>query len=148
MIRGALIIVFVYLCACLVAVAASGPPPKPCVHAQRVQSIKMDVSKYPNIVDHIRDAQRAGYPRVLTINRLFADERRDKLLNQRVNGHLRYPTKRGMDRDEFAPASLRDTVKADVRWVPSGENRSAGASMGNQMSRWCDGVRVRFRFVP
>lgn len=144
MIRGALLIAFAYLCACLVAVAASGPPPKPCVHAQRAQSIKMVVSKYPNIVKDIKHSWTLGYPKTLTINRLWVDRRRDKLLN----GPNGLPTKPGFDRDEAPAAVLRDTVRAYVAYVPSRENRSAGASLGHQISDLCDGVRVRYRFIP
>jgi hypothetical protein len=31
-----------------------------------------------------------------------------------------------------------------VRYVPSGENRSHGASLGNQLSDFCNGTRFRY----
>jgi hypothetical protein len=36
--------------------------------------------------------------------------------------------------------------KADVRYVPSSENRSHCASMGNQLRPYCNGTRFRYRF--
>ena len=36
--------------------------------------------------------------------------------------------------------------KADVRLVPSSENRSHGATMGAKLSAFCDGVRFRYVF--
>ena len=35
---------------------------------------------------------------------------------------------------------------ADVRYVPSSENRSHGATLGNELSRLCDGTRFRYVF--
>jgi hypothetical protein len=36
--------------------------------------------------------------------------------------------------------------KADVRYVPSGENRSHGATLGNELERFCNGTRFRYVF--
>ena len=36
--------------------------------------------------------------------------------------------------------------KADVRYVPSGENRSHGATLGNRLERFCNGTRFRYMF--
>ena len=36
--------------------------------------------------------------------------------------------------------------KADVRYVPSSENRSHGSSMGAKLRRFCNGVRFRYAF--
>lgn len=109
----------------------------------RVVHVRLPASRYPNIADHVRDAvagrdelgRRArAWPRVLRINRVGADERRDKLL-------AGIPTRPGFDRDEYAPAMARTRPAADVRYVESSENRSAGSVMGRQLSEWCDGTR-------
>ena len=81
-----------------------------------------------------------GYPKRLVIWRKGAARRRDRLL-------AGIPTKPGYDRDEAPAAVLRKKVQADVRYVPSGENRSAGSSLGRQISGFCNGVHVRYRFT-
>lgn len=86
------------------------------------------------------------------VNRRLADERRDRAL-------AGIPTKDGFDRDEYPPAVGRGRGKGlergrdprgwktDVRYVPSSENRSHGASLGGRLSPFCDGTRFRYRFV-
>jgi hypothetical protein len=103
--------------------------------------ITFSKSDYPNIIRHIKYSFRIGYPKRLVIWRKGADQRRDQLLQG-------IPTKPGYDRDEAPAAVLRKKVKADVRYVPSGENRSAGSSLGRQISGYCNGVHVRYRFTP
>jgi hypothetical protein len=107
-------------------------------HDVRITFSKGD---YPNIIRHIEYSFRVGYPKRLVIWRKGADQRRDQLLEG-------IPTKPGYDRDEAPAAVLRKKVKADVRYVPSGENRSAGSSLGRQLSGFCNGVHVRYRFTP
>jgi glycosyltransferase involved in cell wall biosynthesis len=43
-------------------------------------------------------------------------------------------------------AATREGWKADVRYVPSGENRSHGSVLGIQLRRFCDGTRFRYVF--
>lgn len=38
-------------------------------------------------------------------------------------------------------------LDADVAYVRSSENQSAGASLGGQLRRYCDGARVRYLFI-
>jgi hypothetical protein len=107
--------------------------------------------RYPNIDAHYRDAVRRGWPRILVLNRPGADARRDRLLGG-------YPTRAGQDRDEYPPAVGRGRAegvergthplgwKADVRYVPSSENRSHGASLGAKLRGLCDGTRFRYVF--
>jgi hypothetical protein len=124
---------------------------KTCTKPSGVQKLIFKKAEYPNIRSHFRAALRRGWPRRLVINRHGADARRDRLL-----AHI--ATRQGYDRDEYPPAALRGKGKglergrhprgwkADVRYVPSSENRSHGASLGAQMSKWCDGTRVRYVF--
>jgi hypothetical protein len=51
-----------------------------------------------------------------------------------------------MDRDEYPPAVGRSSVRASVRYVPSSENRSHGATLGIKLRRYCDGTRFRYVF--
>lgn len=70
------------------------------------------------------------------------------------------PTKTGFDRDEY-PAAVgggrangdqRGLVRgsapigwrADVRYVPSGENRSHGSVLGAKLLGLCNGTRLRY----
>jgi hypothetical protein len=62
------------------------------------------------------------------------------------------PTRYGSDRDEYSPAVGRGRGtgltrgthppgwKADVRYVPSAENRSHGSVLGIRLRRFCDGT--------
>ena len=94
-------------------------------------------------------AIKAGWPKILVINRSGADARRKKLLAS-------WPTRKGDDRDEYPPdvgrgrgAGLTKGTnptgwKADVQYVPSSENRSHGASLGAKIKRFCDGVKFEY----
>lgn len=110
--------------------------PATCTRENRTVSISFSKTKYRHIRAHWLDAISQGYPRVLTIHRKGADERRRKLLD----GHATAP---GMDRDEYPPAMARSSVRASVAHVPSSENRSHGSVMGVKLRRWCSGQRFR-----
>jgi hypothetical protein len=122
-----------------------------CTKPNGVQRLVFRASTYPNIRRHFRGALRRGWPRRLVLNRPGADARRDRLLED-------YPTRQGQDRDEYPPAVGRGNGKglergrnprgwkADVRYVPSSENRSHGASLGAKLQDLCDGTRFRYIF--
>jgi len=38
-------------------------------------------------------------------------------------------------------------VDVDVEYVPSGENRAHGSSLGSELRRFCNGVRFRYIFA-
>jgi hypothetical protein len=104
---------------------------------------------HPNVRRHFRAALRRGWPRTLVLNRPGADERRERLLRD-------IPTRADFDRDEYPPAVGRGRGKglrrgahprgwkADVRYVPSSENRSHGSTLGIKLRRFCDGTRFRY----
>jgi hypothetical protein len=117
------------------------PEDRSCSRPNHVVRIGFSKASYPNIIRHIKKSWRLGYRKVLRINRPGADHRRDKAL-------AGIPTKDGYDRDEAPAAVLRKRWQTDVAYVPSSENRSAGASLGNQISPYCNGVRVKYRFEP
>ncbi len=60
--------------------SAPSTQPAGCMKPGGVQSTVFSAAKYPNIRRHFRAAIRKGWPRVLTINRDGADQRRDRLL--------------------------------------------------------------------
>jgi len=123
-----------------------------CERPAGVQRLVFSAAKYPNIRRHFgRAVRRRGWPRRLVLNRPGADERRERLLRD-------VPTRDGFDRDEYPPAVGRGSGpglergrhprgwKADVRYVPSSENRSHGATLGALLAPFCDGVRFRYAF--
>jgi hypothetical protein len=128
-----------------------GQNPEACTKPRGVKRIVFSKTEYPNIRKHFRIAVRNGWPRRLVLNRRGADARRDRLLEG-------YPTKDDYDRDEYPPAVGRGKGKglergrnprgwkAHVRYVPSSENRSHGASLGNQLADYCNGTRFRYVF--
>jgi hypothetical protein len=99
----------------------------------------------------LRATLRRGWPLRLVVNRPGADERRDRLLED-------IPTRPGFDRDEYPPAVGRGRGaglerghnptgwRADVRYVPSAENRSHGSSLGAKLRAFCNGTRFRYVF--
>ncbi|MDP2712321.1 MAG: hypothetical protein Q8O56_13975 [Solirubrobacteraceae bacterium] len=149
-------------CPCLKPGSPS-PPPAPatpkkpsCSRPSGVQSLRFSAAKYPNIKRHVDVAVRAGWPRIMVLNRRGADARRAKLMRNQPSPPA------GRDRDEYPAAvgrgrangNQRGLVRgispigwlAHVQLVPSGENRSHGASLGNQLRRFCDGTRFRYSF--
>jgi hypothetical protein len=149
-------------CPCAKSGDAGGggaPQPEPsasagssgCVRPSAVQNISFSKTKYPNIRRHFLAALRKGWPRTLVLNRVGADARRERLLAP-------YPTRPGQDRDEYPPAVGRGRGpglergvnprgwRADVRYVPSHENRSHGSTMGIKLRRFCNGTRFRYVF--
>jgi hypothetical protein len=130
---------------------AGGWDPASCTKPSGVQRLVFSKTKYPNIRQHFLAALHKGWPRRLIVNRRGADARRDRLLEG-------IPTKDGFDRDEYPSAVGRGKGKglergrhprgwkADVRYVPSSENRSHGASLGAKLEQFCNGTRFRYVF--
>ena len=104
---------------------------------QTAGTLSVSLARYPNVADHARDAMAAGESSICTIDRLGAAARRKESLRG-------VKTAPGKDRDEFPPAVCKEGGRgADVRLVPSKENRSEGAWMSGQLSNWPDGSRIR-----
>ena len=129
----------------------SGSSPQGCVRPAGVQKIGFSSTKYPNIFSHYLRAVKAGWPKVLRLNRSGAEQRRNRLLD----GLL---TRAGFDRDEYPPAVGRGRGPgltrgsnptgwmASVRYVPSSENRSHGSVLGSRLRRFCNGTLFRYVF--
>jgi len=151
-------------CPCSQPGSGTSPPPPPppatqrkpsCSRPASVQRLRFCAAKYPNIKKHTKAAIANGWPRVMVLNRPRNGDRRERLLEN-------IPTMAGFDRDEYPAAvgrgrangSQRGLVRgtnptgwiADVAYVPSSENRSHGASLGNKLRRFCGGTRFRYVF--
>jgi Deoxyribonuclease NucA/NucB len=118
----------------------SEPQPRSdgCKRTKRSVLVRFSRRRWPNIADHIADV-RGRYPSVLHLDRPGAAANR----REATRG---IPTRKGYDRDEYPPALSREGgAGADVRYVRSSENRSAGAYLGNRLRSYCN--RQAFRMT-
>jgi len=107
--------------------------------ADDVLDVAISHRKSPRAAEHIDDAQAAGKPDVLTVDRGRTRPNRKESLKGTES-------QKGMDRDEYPPACCAEGgAGASVRPIPRGDNRSAGAQLGNQLRKVPDGTRVRVR---
>ncbi len=112
-----------------------------CRRLPNVLVVQIARSRYPFTADHVIDAVASGEPGILHIDRAGADANREASLRG-------IPTRAGYDRDEYPPAVSREGGSgADVRYVPSSDNRGAGTVMGERLSPYCDGQRFRLRVI-
>lgn len=108
-----------------------------CKRQKQPVAVIIDPRKYPYTAKHIEEARRAGEAAVLHIDRSSAGEHRDHSL-------AGIPTKKGFDRDEYPPAMSREGgTGANVKYVPSEDNRGSGGTMGVQLGKYCDGQSFR-----
>lgn len=103
--------------------------------------ITVSRSRHPESAGHIADAQSAGMPAQLTVDRSGARSRRAAALRGTES-------KSGLDRDEYPPAMFREGGQgASVRSIASSDNRGAGACIGAQCRGLNDGDRVQIDVV-
>lgn len=96
----------------------------------------VSASRFGQAARHIADAQRAGAPRILRVNRTGVAQRRAAATSQL----LRLP---GVDRDEYPPPFARSVGQAvSVRYIDPFSNRGLGSSLGAATRRLDD--RARF----
>jgi hypothetical protein len=104
--------------------------------------VTVSASKHPEAAEHILDAQEAGYPSVLTLDKGGADANRALSLK----GIPKIP---GKQLDEYPPAMFKEGgAGAAVRPISPGDNMGAGASMGNQLRGVSNGTKVIIKVVP
>lgn len=101
------------------------------------KEIKVDYDKHPEAAQHIDDAQAAGHPDVVTVDKPNAKPQR-----QAATGDVaKVP---GKQLDEYPPAFSKEGGKgASVRPISPADNMGAGAAMGNQIRDIPDGAKVR-----
>ncbi|KQY87505.1 MULTISPECIES: NucA/NucB deoxyribonuclease domain-containing protein [Paenibacillus] len=94
--------------------------------------------RYPETANHIRSAVKAGHSDVCTIDRDGAEANRDLSLKG-------VPVKKGKDRDEWPMAMCAEGgANADIQYITPKDNRGAGSWVGNQLSTYPNGTRVKF----
>ena len=99
--------------------------------------IVIDGKKHPESAQHAAEAQAAGHPAEVTIDRAKAKGNRAKALGG-------IPAVPGKHRDEYPPASTQEGGSgSSVRPISPADNSGSGASMGNQMRPYPDGTTVK-----
>jgi hypothetical protein len=102
-------------------------------------TVTVSRAKYPQAAGHIEEAQAAGKPSTLTIDRGGASARRGESLS----GTDRVP---GKDRDEYPGAMFKEGGGgASVRPIDPRDNRGAGACVGGQCRGLPDGSTVEIK---
>jgi len=108
---------------------------------ESVPVIEVSAARFGQAADHIVDAQAAGQPNILTIERLGVDANRAA-----VTG--RFQRVPDLQLDEYPPAMFREGgVGASVRAISPADNMSAGAYIGNCCRVLPDGSKIRIRVV-
>lgn len=108
--------------------------------SKKIHKIYMDPKKYPESVKHIKEAIKAGHPKVLTVARGMARANR-KLSLKGIK------TKPGKDRDEYPFAMTKEGGKgAHIKLIGASDNRGSGSSMGSQTRGLKDGDRYMIVF--
>jgi RHS repeat-associated protein len=129
---------------------AYGPQagPAPVVEEEGGVEVTISRSKSPASAQHIDDAQAAGHPETVTLDRSGAQgAARAAARGRAATGGT--PTSPGMDRDEYPPkCCAQGGAGASVRSIPSGDNRSAGAQLGNQTRTLPDGTKITIKTGP
>jgi len=96
------------------------------------KTVEVSRGKHPESAKHLEESGSTGTP--LTVDRGGTKGRRQEAMK----GTEKKP---GMDRDEAPPAVFKEGSKS-VKHVPSGDNRGAGASIGNQLRGVKDGEKA------
>lgn len=129
------------IAAILASMALTGTQSDCRLQIRPAVTVEVSRARWPHVADHVGDVRR-HYRRVLHIDRAGADANRDASLEG-------FPTRAGFDRDEYPPAVSREGGEgANVRYVPSSENRSQGSVMGHRLSPYCNGSHFRVIATP
>jgi RHS repeat-associated protein len=109
---------------------------------EAIPVIEISASRFGQAAEHIADAQAAGQPSILTIDRLGADANRAAS----TGGIARAP---GLHLDEYPPAMFsQGGAGASVRAINPADNMSAGAYLGNCCRPLPNGAQVQIKVVP
>jgi len=112
----------------------------PKIEALDVVELKIDASRWEESGLHGKEAMEDGVLGSGVVDRPGTKGRR----NENLKG---VPTEKGKDRDEFPPAVIKPDGRVSVKLISSGDNRGAGASIGNQLKNVPDNTRVVIKVV-
>ena len=130
------------------AYSAEPTPSLPAAEEEKVVEVTISRSKSPAAAQHIEDAQAAGKPAVVTLDRSGA-QGASRAAARGTAATRGTPTSPGMDRDEYPPKCCAEGGQgASVRPVPSSDNRSAGGQLGNQTKNLPDGTKIKIKTGP
>ena len=105
------------------------------------KEVVIDGSKHPEAAANAADAQKAGQPSVVTVDRPGAADRR----RESLQGTKPVP---GKDRDEYPPAVFKEGGRgSQVRPINPSDNRGAGASIGHQIKDVPNGDKVKVTII-
>lgn len=111
-------------------------------------TVVVDSNKYPASALHILIAIHNGVPQTLHVNR-------DPGYDLRANSLEGIPSNSTTDRDEYPFALSNEAVvynkkvgTSDIAFIPFGDNRGSGSSMGNQLSDYCTGQAFQIVLDP
>jgi hypothetical protein len=105
------------------------------------KEVVIDGSKHPEAAANAADAQKAGQPSVVTVDRPGAADRR----RESLQGTKPVP---GKDRDEYPPAVFKEGGRgSQVRPINPSDNRGAGASVGQQIKDVSNGDKVKITII-
>ena len=103
--------------------------------------VNISKKKYGEAAEHIEDAQKAGKPSVLTVDKPGAAARRAESLK----GLDKVPNKQ---LDEYPPAMFKEGgAGASVRPINPSANMGAGAAIGNACRGLKNGAKVKIVVV-
>lgn len=108
---------------------------------EKPKELVIDGAKHPEAAQHGLDAKEGGSQVEGVVDRKGRDDRRRENLKGKE-------TEKGKDRDEFPPAVIKTEGPVSVRSITSGDNRGAGASLGQQLKNVPDNTRVVIRILP
>ena len=93
------------------------------------KDVNIDPDKYPESAQHIKEAQEAGHPAVLT----KGDGPDAAKANRKEATGGAEPAGPGKQNDEYPPAMSKEGGKgASVKPIGASDNMGSGASLGNQ----------------
>jgi RHS repeat-associated protein len=138
---GLIFFIFSFLGDAAQSMAMVGPGARKPSQDGTVKTVQVPRSRYPESAQHIEDAQAAGQPMILTVDRSGAAQNRAESLR----GFAPVP---GLDRDEYPPAMFAEGGEgASVRAISPSDNRGAGSYIGNQLRGVPDGAKVKLEVV-
>jgi hypothetical protein len=135
-----LVVALLAFAALLCAAVVSAQDAPACKSSALPVVVDLRNAEHAHLIAHERAAIEAGQPRFLTWDP--DDARSERRRREDLRG---IPTRPGFDRDEYPPASTResglqpDGSRADVAYVERSENRSGGQLLGARMRGYCAG---------